>query len=225
MIFILLFSSVLVSCKKESAPKIDEDAKRIEFARALGLDINTVEIKKLSIPDSNTLSFKSIEQAKAYFNNQNLNVSSRSNLTSSYVIQGEYSENAFYDTYTNSSFLELNYQSYVARADYAGRIFEMTFTATGNTNSYNITDIHSQMIGFVVGNSFTEDGKPFYEHTAGTTGVHIYQWGLLHYNIIIEDIGTIYSQPITVYTFWNFKNNLYKLKVVEGHQMHVPFEG
>lgn len=92
---------------------------------------------------------------------------------------------------------------------FSGRQVSFTYDK-GPTGVYNVSQLSSSLIGLHLGVSWT--------HVNGSTTqsngmIHFTINGLQHYNIIIEGIGTIFTQPVKISGSFNPCTGAYTMKV------------
>jgi hypothetical protein len=90
--------------------------------------------------------------------------------------------------------------------------YNVTFSVTDNGNgSYTISNIASNMVGLTVGFSWTPGSSSYSSDPSGVVNFSV--TGYTNYNIIVEGIGTIYTDPTTITGSYSIATGEYSIIV------------
>jgi len=168
---------VLFSCNTEE--QINPD-----IIKKLGIDESSITYKYNDIAVEKTASkhFASIEEAKQFIKNSS--------------IRGTYSFSLKKDSFNDAFYLCTDGIATIRKT-----VGLTTYLITFNVKDGTASSIKSELAGFTLGVSWTHLSSS--SRTLGNNEISITANALQHYNLVVEGIGTVYSQEVTLKGTYN----------------------
>ncbi len=91
--------------------------------------------------------------------------------------------------------------------------YNVTFSVTCSSDgSYVASDFSSNLVGFTLGVSWTP-GSSSYTSSPDSSTIYFSVTGYQNYNIFVEGLGTVFSQPVTIAGSYDVDTGTYSMTV------------
>lgn len=90
--------------------------------------------------------------------------------------------------------------------------YNVTFTWSSSNGILTAANFNSGLIGFHLGVSWTHQNGTFINYPNSAL-IYFTVNGLQHYNIIVEGVGTLFTQPVTITGVYNTNTGLYSITI------------
>lgn len=236
----MITSVFLFACKKDEKGQLYEINKQEILLKELGFDLSKVTIQT-SVTKNNALIFGSIEEAKAFFKpftNKKMissNVNKLKNIKSNEDLLSYIKEKALLINSQDIKTLQANanagtgtgtddpeddsdiFDPPAGTADMSAWTLWTGYHLSFNfqTDAYghiSVTGVSSNLIGVHPGVSWEQSPTQFFVNYSNSAIIHFDVMGYQNYNIIVEDLGTVFTQSVHLVGEYNTKTGVYTLE-------------
>ncbi|MGJ1267339.1 hypothetical protein ACR78F_04555 [Sphingobacterium spiritivorum] len=223
--------SSLIGCQKNEVAPSSSRTEKENLIKDLGFQLSKVRIENSSAntQDKNTLIFETKEEAKAYFSKLNKTqkhvISDRQILLQDTLIQKNYITYAKAGTGGEGGGTDdpddgdpigdgppatANMQVWVG---FVGYDIGFTYQRDMQTGELIVNNVSSALIGMTLGVSWEQSNTNSFINYPNSTLIHFDIKGYRSYDLIVEGIGTIFTEVVHLKGTYNTKNSQYIVEV------------